>query len=1079
MRSRLVWVGSLLVVIVNLAALAQLPTATILGTITDSSGAVIPGASLTARHVETGQTRTTISGENGSYRFAALPVGGYELRVELPGFQTAVHTGLTLAVAEEAVVNFTLQAGTVQETVTVTSEASLVNTTSGSLGGLVNEQKIADLPLNGRNYIDLSLLQPGVTQQINKASGIEGTFFSSNGAPWRSNNYMLDGAIMQNFGATSTSAMDGSTLGVEGIREYRVITNSFSAEYGMTMGSQMVMVSKGGTNSLHGSMFHFLRNSALDARNFFDSRKPGFQRNNFGGSLGGPIARDKLFVFGTYEGLRQRLGQTRVLDTIGAGCRGAAGATITSAACPQLGSGTPSVMIAPVIAPLLPLYPTPNLPGKNQFNYSPPQPDRDDFGQVRLDHILSPKDSWFGRYTITDGEQILPNEFPQFPSTGAVRSQFTTFAENHVFSPTELNTFRFSYSRFHRDVNVPSDIIGPQYSFLPSQPIGVIQIGGITNFGPTNNLRNEQKQNIFSWSDDLFYTRGPHSWKLGTLINRYQQFVYSPAVLRGTITFANLATFLQGIPSVIQALSPGSIADRTYGYTTFGFYTQDDWRVRSNLTLNLGLRYEFFTTLKEVHGLSYALRDPVHDAATTQGPPFVNPSLRNFGPRFGFAWNIRGDGKTALRGGSALLYDIGGFGHALALGASSTPPLSTRSTVSNPGPLVLPLTFPPAAAGRDLNALDYHLQQPHMVQYNVTLERQLPFDMAITLGYAGSRGFNILQLREGNPIVPLGTKQGGACVAAPAGQAFNFDSPTVNYCWLPNSPRRNSNWNSVNLVTASGNSWYDSLQFGVVKRLSRGLEFQSSYTWSKALDNNQSVLTNTDSTNTSTFPVDIYPASDRGSAGFDVTHNWRFNSIYHLPNLVSHGGAAAKLLNGWWTAGILALSSGYPFTPSLQTNRSRSGIANGAANIDRPDVLPGRTPKNIVSGTTAGCTVGTSSIPAGPLGGPDRYFDPCAFAIPALGFLGNASRDMLRGPGYANLDFTLAKTTALGFLGESGKLEFRAEAFNLINHANFAIPNRTVFAAVANVEAPLANAGKITSTATPSRQIQFGLKILF
>ncbi len=732
MRSRLVLVGSLFV-IVNLVALAQLPTATILGTVTDSSGAVIPGASLTARHLETGQTRTAISAETGCFRFAALPVGAYELRVELQGFQTSVHSGLTLAVGDEAVVNFSLRAGTLQETVTVTSEAPLVNTTSGSLGGLVNEQKIADLPLNGRNYIDLSLLQPGVTQQIYKASGIEGTFFSSNGAPVRSNNYMLDGAIMQNFGATSTSAMDGSTLGVEGIREYRVVTNSFSAEYGMTMGSQMVMVSKGGTNSLHGSVFHFLRNSALDARNFFDSRKPGFQRNNFGGSMGGPIVRDKLFVFGVYEGLRQRLGQTRVVDTFGVGCRGPAGATITNTACPQLGFGTPSVTIAPVIAPLLALYPLPNRPG-NQFNFSPPQPDRDDFGQMRLDHILSTKDSWFGRYTITDGQQTLPLEYPQFPSFGRIRSQFATLAENHVYSPTTLNTFRFSYSRFYRGVDVPSDLSGPQYSFLPGQAIGVIQIGGITTFGPTNNLSTFQKQNIFSWSDDLFYTRGSHSLKFGTLLNRFQQFVSAAGALRGNITFANVTTFLQGVPSVIVARTPGSITDRTYHYTTLGFYVQDDWRARSNLTLNLGLRYEFLTTVNEVHGLSYALRDPVHDATTTQGPPFQNPSLRNFSPRVGFAWNIRGDGKTALRGGSALLYDVGGFGHGLASSGVVSPPISSRSTVNNPGPLVLPLTFPASALGKDLTALDYHLEQPHILQYNLTLERQLPFNTAITLG---------------------------------------------------------------------------------------------------------------------------------------------------------------------------------------------------------------------------------------------------------------------------------------------------------------------------------------------------------
>lgn len=820
MKKFLIAVGLVIlsVLITSAATMAQLPTATILGTVTDSTGAVIPGAMLTARNVDTGQSRIGISGENGAYRFPALPVGAYEVRVELQGFQTSVRSGLTLEVGQEAVVNFTLQAGALQETVNVTSEAPLVNTTSGTLGGLVDQQKMTDLPLNGRNYVDLAMLQPGVTKTQSGGDG-GGAVFSINGAPMRSNNYMLDGGLTQSYASIGPAAVDGSTLGVEGIREFRVVTNSLSAEYGMTMGGQMVSVSKGGTNSVHGSLFHFLRNSALDARNFFDTRKPGFQRNNFGGSLGGPVVRDKLFAFGTYEGLRQHVGKTTVDNVIAEGCHGQAGATITSAACPQL-AGASSVTISPVIAPLLALYPLPNSPG-NQFKFAPPQPDRDDFGQMRLDHILSAKDSWFGRYTITDGEQDTPTAFPLFSTPWLARSQYVTLAENHVFSPSALNTMRFSYDRYNRLLLSASQYSGQDYSFVPGQIVGQILIGGITNFGPTAD--NQQKLNVFSVSDDLFYSRGPHSWKFGTLINRFQQFINNATSVRGQITFANVATFLQGNPS--QDLAVTGSVQRAFDYSTLGFYAQDDWRVRSNLTLNLGLRYEFYTTLQEVHNQSYALRDPVHDTATTQGPPFVDPSFRNFSPRLGFAWDIRGDGKTALRGGAAVLYDIAGVGHTIALVARSTPPVSVQFAQSNPGPLTLPLTFPASAAGKSLFGFDYHLQQPKLAEYNLTLERELPFDMAVIIGYAGSRGSNILQQREGNPAIPQGIKQNGICVPAPAGQIFNFDSPGNNYCWLPNAPFRNPNWPSIILETASGDSWYNALQFSVLKRLSRGLEF--------------------------------------------------------------------------------------------------------------------------------------------------------------------------------------------------------------------------------------------------------------
>ncbi len=1050
-------------------AVSQLPTATILGNVKDSSGAVVPGATVIARNVDTGQTRTASSAADGSYRIPALPVGNYELRVENPGFQTEVRQGLTLSISQEAVVNIALQVGAVEQTVAVTAEAPIVNTTSGSLGGLVDEQKIAELPLNGRNFIDLTMAQTGVVQHTRlstSASSTVGTWFSSNGAPLRSNNYLLDGAVMQSvMGATPGSA-SGSTLGVEGIREYRVVTNSFTAEYGMTMGSQMVIVSKGGTNNFHGSLFEYLRNDHLDARNFFDyktvasqRRLPPFKKNNFGGSVGGPVRKDKDFFHVVYEGVRERLGVTRVLNVIPASAKVDGGA-----------GGVPQ--IAAVVKPLLTLFPNPNLPG-NQFTYPVSQPTNEVYSQARADHNFSVGDSLFARYTIDDAEQVKPQQYPQFNDDRLSRSQYATLSENHVFSPAVLNTARFSYSRTKTWNDSISGISGPQFSFVPGREIGTITVSGLTGMGPQNNNPTHFKQNVFTWSDDLFYTRGAHSLKFGALSNHYQQFIQVSTNINGTINFPSLVSFLSGGPlNTYTSLTPGSILARYFHYTTLGFYVQDDWRVKSNLMLNLGLRYEFNTQPNEVTGHGAALRDVQHDANTTLGPPFENSSLKNFSPRFGFAWDVNGNGKTAVRGGFGLLYDIGNMGSGLVVGTTATPPFSSSSEVLRSATFSIPFSFPPGAAGKALRTVDYLLQQPHLLQYNLTVERQLPFATGVTLAYAGSRGINLVQTKEGNPTVPQGVPVGNTCVAQNPPPAFSLTQPR---CWTGTDPRTNPNWTTMEFKTGGGSSWYHSLQFGASKRLSKGLQFQSSYTWSKLLDETQGQL----GAENGGTPVDsVHRKLDHGPAEFDITQSWRFNAIYRLPALVNSGGATGAILNGWWISGIISAQTGYAFSPTLGSDRSRQ---NAGTSTDRPDWAPGATTQGVTSGKSRGCQVGTAGVPAGtPLGTPQLYFDPCAFAIHPLGFVGNVGRNVLRGPGVANLDFSVAKDTALRFLGESGKLEFRAEIFNILNHANFDMPSTASFSALRDVEAPLANAGRITSTGgRTSRQIQFALKILF
>ena len=1068
---------------------AQLPTATILGTVKDASGAVVPDAKLTAKSTETGQSRITTSAGDGSYRFPSMPVGTYEIRAEQSGFQAEVRTGLTLAVGDEAVVNFSLQVGAVEQTVAVTAEAPLVNTTSGSLGGLVSEQKVADLPLNGRNYVDLGLMQLGVSQDnINRGGNTSGpanvgTWFSSNGAPARSNNYMLDGAILQNYSNTTSAGSSGSTLGVEGVREFRLVTNSFSAEYGLRMGSQMTIVSKSGTNQFHGSAFDYLRNSALDARNFFDRitpttprRLPSFTRNQFGGAFGGPIRKDKTFFYAVFESLKERKGLTNVSTTIPAACH-TANNVVGSDCIATLGAGT--LTVNPVVRPLLALYPVPNL-ANNQFTFPFSEPTDEYYGQMRVDQTINSNNNFFARYTGDSDAQILPFTFPQFKDSRLSRSQYITISEDHVFSPTILNSAHMSFSRTNLGGFTSSGIIGPTLSFVPGQEFGNLNVGGPSTLGGGGSEPSVSVQNVFTWSDDLFVTKAKHAIKFGTLINRFRQYKLQGTNQRGQAVFSSLTTFFNAQPISETAVTPGAIQFRDNHFYTLGFYVQDDWKTTSRLVLNLGLRYEFATVPVEAHGRSSALRDMIHDTDFTVGPAWKNNSLKNFSPRLGFAWDVQGNGKTAVRGGFGLLYDVANVNTIRDLGNASNPPYSSQSSLANPAVLTIPFAFPPTAVGRAPRPADYNMQQPHMLQYNIAIERQLPEQMSLTVAYAGSRGLNIPVIMEGNPTVPQGTP------SVVNGQLTCLDvlpRPVANpsgspKCWTGNDPRVNPAWGTLEYGTAAGSSWYNSLQVGVTKRLSKNLQFQGNYTYSKAEDETSAQLVG----ESSVGPPD--PSNlrlEKAPAGFDLTHNFRFNAIYQLPHPAS-GGFVGTLLGGWRASSILSLQTGYPLNPRVQNNRSRSKADLGGfgGSTDRPDLVPGRNNGNITSGTSAGCL---GVAPGTKLGTPDFYFDPCAFTVPAAGFLGTAGRDILRAPGTATLDFSMVKDTVVKFLREGTHLEFRAEMFNILNRANFDAPASIMFAATgsndAHVEAPLATSGKVTRTATSSRQIQLALKLIF
>jgi Carboxypeptidase regulatory-like domain/TonB-dependent Receptor Plug Domain/TonB dependent receptor-like, beta-barrel len=1030
-RSRTIAAAMLIVVasaVPNSAA--QITAATVSGVVNDEAGGVLPRVEVTLKNVETGFTRSVVTSADGAYSIPGLPPGTYDASASLPGFTPALRSGIRLAIGQQEGLNLTLRVGA-SEVVMVAGTAALVDTKSSTLSALVDQKTIEDLPLNGRNFIELALLQPGVVVFNMRSTGSltsRGQQININGANGRANSYLLDGANMSSYAGVAVSTAADTTLGVDMIREFRVVTNAFSADYGRAMGGVISVATKSGTNQLQGSAFEFFRNSAMDARNYFDvGEQPPFERNQFGATIGGPIRKNKTFLFAGVERLVERLVLTKVT-------------TVPSAAA-RAGELWP---INPLVRPYLDLFPMPN--GADQgggiarLTFPADQSTGETFGQVRIDHSFSGADALFVRYTVDGASRQLPTIYPRFSNDQQSRSQWLTIEERHTLGAALLTTSRFSYSRVKLGQLVLSEGAGPELAFVPGQPtMGEITVPGLDVFGPTRNNPSNNDIEYFTFSNDLSASKGRHFLKAGVLIERVDTHSLTSTGLRGRFMFSSVQNFLAGNPTRFTGVLPGAQVERSRRSTLFGFYAQDDLTVHARLTLNLGLRYEFTTVPNDVHDRDSSLRNLSSDGDFTVGPIFVNPSLRNLGPRVGFAWDVAGDGTLSFRGGAGVYYDTDGTFNTALLAATFSPPFTYPVNVRTPSFPRPSLEVDPT--DRAARAVDYHVQQPRMLTGHVDVERQVLTNLVVRAGYAGSRGYNLVQAIEGNPAVPQ---------ILPDGTKF----------FPPDAVRQNPNWGSVDLRTTGGRSWYNALQLGATKRFSQGSQWQVSYTFGKVTDETQGQVV-VDATNSSVFPQDpIDPRNDRGPADFDVRHVLAMNVTYDLPFGEQLTGLAGAIGRGWQVNGLAMLRSGVPFSPAIQSgvNWSRSGnIANGAEN--RPNLRPGVNVDDIV------------------LGGPDRYFDTQAFVLQPQGFLGNAGRNMLRGPGFVNVDVSAVKQHTWHQSGTA--IEFRFEAFNVFNRANFAIPNRVVFAGDHEGEAPLPTAGQITSTVNDARQMQLGVKLRF
>ncbi|HJS25271.1 MAG TPA: carboxypeptidase regulatory-like domain-containing protein [Pyrinomonadaceae bacterium] len=1001
-------------------ALAQ-STATLQGTVNDAKGAVLPNATVVVRNRSTSSERTTQTDSEGNYQLAALPPGIYSVEVRAQGFKTQVADSVTLEVAKTAVQNFQMDVGAISEQVLVSSDVPVIETATTSVGTVINQRTVQEIPLNGRHFVDLGLLIPGsVTPPQNGFLTAplrgQGSFaFNTAGNREDTVNFMINGVNLNDMVQNQITFQPS----INTVQEFKVDNSTFSAEYGRNSGAIVNIATRSGTNDYHGEFFEFLRNEALDARNFFDARKPPFKRNQFGLNIGGPLnlphfgeggspfsykGTNRTFFFFSYEGLRQRQGLTLTSNVLTAAQR----ASVTN----------PTVLL---LLPLIPLPTSTDVVGGvpiGRFAGAGTAPVNIDQWTGDVSHNFNTNDRLHGYYAFQRDKRGEPNlqgnTMPGFGDTRQSTRQIFTLNETHIFGPSLTNEARLGFNR----VNIT---FTPNLQLNPADfginngvnaDIGLPQIS-ITGFnfnlgGPAGFPQGRADTTVVV-SDTLSYLRGNHSFKFGGEGRRFYNNNFT--LDTGTFTFPNVNLFLTGNANAFSV----TLGDRSSAIiqNAFGFYVQDNFKVRPNLTLELGLRYDWNMTPTERYN-RFVVFDPVTRTLVRVGSGIddvYEQNNKNFQPRLGIAWDPFNDGKTSVRAAYAILTDQPVTNVVTPL--TSNPPLATPLTFTGA------VTFANArqlagAAGLAPNTVDPGFNNAYVQSWNLNIQREVGHDIGVTIGYFGTKGTHLRISRNINQPVNGGARP--------------FPRLSSSDPFRPNAPL-----NNISQIEGSGNSSYNALWLTANKRFSRGFQFNTSYTFSKSIDynslNSQGVVIQ-DSYNV---------RGSRGLSDFDARHRFVFSGIYELP---FHGN---QLVDGWQLSSIVQSQSGNPVNIVV----NNAGFT-GTNNTVRPDVTG----------------------PIDILGTPNRWFDTTPFVVP-VGRFGNLGRNVVIGPGFNNVDFSVIKRTRLT---ETQLIEFRWEVFDLFNHANFGQPGRVV---------GTANFGQITNTrfatgdSGSSRQMQFALKYKF
>jgi hypothetical protein len=1132
---------------------AQVAGGSISGTVSDSSARVVSKVQIKITNIATGVSREVTTNEDGVYSAPNLLPGTYEAKFSAPGFQTDTRSGIELMVGAVVVLDLTLRVGGVHESLVVQSEVPALQMSTSDISAVVNASTVRELPLNGRSWTDLAELQAGVSAihtQPDFAAGTDrgnrgfGQQLTISGARPQQNNYRLDGVSLNDYANGAPGSVLGGNLGVDAIQEFSVITSNYEADYGKTSGGVVNAITRSGTNQLHGSVYEFIRNSKLDARNYFDvGNIPPFKRNQFGGTLGGPIVKDHTFFFADFEGIRQSKGITTVATVASAEaragllCHNPAGDTnIPPCSQIQLQPG-PNTDANGVDVNAKKYFTFWHLPNQGEigngdlgtYTFTGQQIVNENFLTARLDHKFSNNDSLFGTYMFDRTPYSSPDGLNNVEFDTLTSRQFVAVEETHIFTPRFANSVRIGGNHEAVNNNQSQKAINTDAAdatlgvggadFAGRDAAQVFIDGGTSAF--TGGIGGSPTY-YYHWNsaqayDDAFYTKGTHSIRFGAAFERMMLNVLADTDPNGIWRFGDLQSFLTNSPNKFQGGIANTLSPRNLRQNLFGAYLQDDWRWKPNLTLNLGLRYEMSTVPTETSGKIANLRDirdplPVCGTLTAgncsgTGAFFSNPTLHNFEPRIGFAWDPLRNGKTAVRGGIGL-FDVQPLPYQFVLLTTQAAPFFSYTAINASDPtLAVPLKFftvdQSDITPNSLRStyVESHPKRNYVMQWNFNIQQQLTPTLAAMVAYVGSRGVHQpFRVDEANLVLPTKTPNGYLWPKVDLdGNVFtsicnrtdpNTQPPDSDPSCVPPDPL-NKNFGSVRGMFYRGHSQYDALEAQLAKRMSHGFQVQGTFTWSKSIDNSSASVAG-DTFGNSISSLHWFDLKlSRGLSDFNVGRTIVVNGTWELPTPKSLSSPAQWALGGWELGLIFTASDGVPFTATWGTGADPQGTLS-SDDWAFPNRLGGAGCKSLTHPGNPNGYIKTEcfQVPQAPdstfwsancdpappsLGGPLAPGDLSCFNL-----RGNSGRNVLIGPGVTSLDFSLYKNNYIKRISEKFNIQFRAEIFNIINHPNFAPPvtpdNVDIFDGTGSSTGV---AGMITNTTTTAREIQFAVKVIF